>query len=127
MVHFYHSMKSVSTNSLVLKNYNFYESGSGSSGEDFIFIAIQILIFQDNYNVDILISSTSFSHMNNSLALYHYSEACKTASKMFFVFLTFIFTTVLQLAQFSHCFPLQFMDVVFNSEIEQHVVGKSHL
>ena len=117
MVHFYHSMKSVSTNSLVLKNYDFYESKSGSSDEDFIFIVIQILLLQDNYNVDILISSTSFSH----------SEACKTASKMFFVLLTFMFTTILQLTQFSHCFPLQFMDVVFNSEIEQHVVYRQEL
>ena len=81
MLHFYNSLKHVPNNFLLIKNYHFSVKNSGSGDTNFIFLAIQILLLQERYNLDISVFNTTFTDMHNSLALYYYSEACRTTSK----------------------------------------------
>jgi len=132
MVHFYNPLRySVPDNSLLLKNYQFSVNNNKRRGnKGFIFIAIQILLLQKSYNLDISIINTKFAHVHNSLALYYYSEACKTTSKNSLNLIDIHVCNDSLNSADSTFLPLfhPFMDVVFSdTAMEQQMADKSHL
>ena len=79
MIHYIRSSAGTDhTVSVLLENYHFIVNRITNS---FRFIAIQILLLQDTYNLNVKITKTLFACLHNSLALYYYAEACKSIAQ----------------------------------------------
>ena len=79
MIHY--NKSSASSNHIVsvqLENYRFIVNRISNN---FTFIAIQVFLIQDTYNLNISISNTLFTNLHNSMALYYCVQSHKSTAQ----------------------------------------------
>jgi len=81
MIHYYRSPAAGSSHNVfvLFKNYKFIVNRIGKNDENFI--AIQVLLLQDTYNVNVSVFNTVFTNLYNSLALYFYIESQRSIAQ----------------------------------------------